>query len=371
MYPDGMEKDNPYPKRCEPILSPATQKTVLHQISVKMKRAARWAIVLTAVFCLTSPISIASQAAAAETLRIGVQKTGTFAWELAIIKANSLDAATGFDIAISELASPEAGKIALIGGSVDIILTDWLWVARERGLGAKMVFAPYSSALGAVMVPAASPIRGLDDLRGKTLAVAGGPLDKSWLLLQGLAETANLHLKAQATIVYGSPALLYAKTADGETDANLNFWNFCVALEARGYRRMIGMDEVERRLGAKGPVAMVGYVFDERLAQHHAAALASFFKIVRDAKDRLARSDADWVKIGREINASGPRELELYRKAYVDGIPRRSIEAEADDAKALYRVLAKIGGAELVGPALELDPDVFYRGPASQAPTEN
>jgi len=35
----------------------------------------------------------------------------------------------------------------------DIIVSDWLWVSRERGLGAKLTFYPYSSALGAVMVP--------------------------------------------------------------------------------------------------------------------------------------------------------------------------------------------------------------------------
>ncbi|MEJ0096033.1 MAG: ABC transporter substrate-binding protein [Methylocella sp.] len=366
MYPDGMKKGNPKTKGSPAISNSARQKRHWRRGSLKASRG----VVLAVIFCLTLPMAVANRAAA-ETLRLGVQKTGTFALELAIIKANGLDAAAGLDIVISELASPEAGKIALIGGSVDLMLTDWLWVARERALGAKYVFAPYSSALGAVMVPAASPIRKLDDLRGKTLAVAGGQLDKSWLLLRALAETANLDLKAQANIVYGAPALLYAKTADGEIDASLNYWNFCVALEARGFRRLIGMDEVERRLGAKGPVAMVGYVFDEKLAQNHAAALASFFKIVRDAKDSLAHSDADWVKIGREINVSDPKELELYRKAYVEGIPRRSIEAEAEDASALYRVLAKIGGPELVGPALTLDPSVFYRGAAPQAPAEN
>ncbi len=63
-----------------------------------------------------------------------------------------------------ELASPEAGKIALRGGSADVIVSDWLWVSRERQLGAKLTFYPYSNALGAVMVPDASPIKTLADL---------------------------------------------------------------------------------------------------------------------------------------------------------------------------------------------------------------
>ena len=35
----------------------------------------------------------------------------------------------------------------------DVIVSDWLWVGRERTLGDDLVFYPYSSALGAVMVP--------------------------------------------------------------------------------------------------------------------------------------------------------------------------------------------------------------------------
>ena len=117
-----------------------------------------------------------------------MQKTGTFAWELAVIRAHGLDSRPISRSRLLELASPEAGKIALRAGSADIIVSDWLWVSRERALGAKLTFYPYSSALGAVMVPAASPIQTLADLKGRKLAVAGGPIDKSWLLLQACAE---------------------------------------------------------------------------------------------------------------------------------------------------------------------------------------
>src|SRR6266581_3643419 len=169
---------------------------------------------------------------AAETIRIAVQKTGTFAWELAVIRAHGLDSQANLTIEVSELASPEAGKIALRSGTADIILSDWLWVSRERSLGAKLTFYPYSSALGAVMVPASSPLRSVADLKGRKLAVAGGPIDKSWLLLQARAKQDGVDLKSASTIVYGAPPLLAAKMLDGEMDATINFWNFCAALEA-------------------------------------------------------------------------------------------------------------------------------------------
>ncbi|MGH6858082.1 MAG: ABC transporter substrate-binding protein [Methylocella sp.] len=301
------------------------------------------------------------EAGAAEKLRLGVQKTGTFAWELAIINERGLDRKAGLDLEVTELASPEAAKIALMGGAADMILGDWLWVARQRNLDRRLVFAPYSTALGAVMVPAASPIEDLAGLKGKNIAVAGGPLDKSWLLLQALAKESGQDIAAQANIIYGAPTLLYQKAANGELDATLNYWNFCVALESRGFRRLIGMDEVERRLGAKGPVAMVGYVFSEEFARTHAAALSQFFKIAAEARDILTHSGADWEKIAQQIGIAGKAELALYRQTYIDGIPRRPVAEEVADARALYRILARIGGPDLVGNAKEFDEGIFYQ----------
>jgi NitT/TauT family transport system substrate-binding protein len=160
---------------------------------------------------------------AAEVIRVAVQKTGTFAWELAVMRAHGLDADANLSIQVVELASPEASKIALRAGNADIMVSDWLWVSRERELGAKLTFYPYSSALGAVMVPGASAIRTLADLKGHKLAVAGGPIDKSWLLLQAWSKQDGIDLKSEATIVYGAPPLLTAKTLSGEMDATVNY----------------------------------------------------------------------------------------------------------------------------------------------------
>ena len=171
----------------------------------------------------------------AETVRVAVQKTGTFAWELAVIRAHGLDKQANLSVQVVELASPEAGKIALRAGNADIIVSDWLWVSRERTLGAKLTFYPYSSALGAVMVPASSPIRTLADLKGRKLAVAGGPIDKNWLLLQAWLKQDGIDLKSEATIAYGAPPLLTAKTLERRNGCALNYWNFCAVAGGKGF----------------------------------------------------------------------------------------------------------------------------------------
>src|ERR1700731_1142091 len=106
-------------------------------------------------------------------------KRPELAWELDVIKRHGIERKLDLIIDTLELASTEAGKVALKGGSVDLILSDWLWVARERSLGDTLVFYPASTALGAVMTPAQSSIRSVLDLKDKKLAIAGGPLDKS------------------------------------------------------------------------------------------------------------------------------------------------------------------------------------------------
>jgi NitT/TauT family transport system substrate-binding protein len=45
---------------------------------------------------------------------------------------------------------------------------------------------------------------------------------------------------------------------------------------------------------------------------------------------------------------------------------RRPIAEEEADARALYLVLAEIGGTELVGPARELAAGTFYRPAAGE-----
>src|SRR6202158_1621165 len=298
---------------------------------------------------------------AADTIRLAVQKTGTVAWELAVIRAHGLDKEAGLTIEVAALASPEAGKIALRGGSADVIVSDWLWVSRERALGAKLTIYPYSSALGAVMVAASSPIRTFADLKGRKLAVAGGPIDKNWLLLQASMKQDGIDLKSESTIVYGAPPLLAAKMLSGEMDATVNYWNFCAALEAKGFRRLAGIEDLLPKLGAKGRTAMIGYVFDEEWGRANREAVTRFIAMTRGAKEILATSDAEWEKIAPLTGAADAATLRAYRDRYREGIPRRPIADEEADARVLYRVLAAIGGREIVGRARETDPGTFYR----------
>jgi NitT/TauT family transport system substrate-binding protein len=249
-----------------------------------------------------------------------------------------------------------------------VILSDWLWVARERSLGRDLLFSPHSTALGAVMAKDAKSFTQPSDFIGKKLGVAGGPLDKSWLLLQAWALKKGVDLKAQATLVFGAPPLLAEKLAQGELDAALEFWTFCARLEARGFARAVDMADVERELGARGPVIITGYVFTPVYAAQHGAALNRFLVMMTEARKQLAGDEALFAKIAPSTGpllagAPDAATLAIFRRAYRAGLPDRPLEEYQTDAAALYKVLAQIGGPQLVGPATELDPKIFFSAP--------
>lgn len=295
-------------------------------------------------------------------VRVGVLKFGTVNWELKSMQHHGLDKANGFSLEIVPFAGGDATRIALLGGEVDVIVSDWLWVSRQRADGRTFSFVPYSSSVGAIMVPGDSELRTLGDLVGKTIGVAGGPLDKSWLLLQGMAQQDHkIDLAADNDIVFGAPPLLAEKARDGELDAVLNYWHYCARLEADGFRRLISAEDAANALGSTGPVSAIGYVFDEQWAASHPA--AAFVKASRETKQILLESDEEWQRLAESgAIKDGPDALKVLRDRFREGIPARSLVEEVLDAGVIYGVLAQLGGKKLVGDSATLADGTYWLG---------
>jgi NitT/TauT family transport system substrate-binding protein len=316
-------------------------------------------------FLLCALASVAVGHAAESKVKIGVLKFGTVSWALDTIQANGLDKAEGIELDIVPLASTQATTVGLQGGGVDIIASDWLWVSRERNSGGNFTFSPFTTALGAIMVPPNSPIKTLGDLKGKKLGVAGGPLDKSWLLIVAYSlRTARLDLRTETRQEYGAPPLLNERAKQGQIDAVLNFWPYAARLEAEGFTQLIGLEEVVRELGAKGEVAMVGYVFSEDWATQNLQGVQGFLRAARKADDLLATSDEEWNRLKPLMGENDPTfteaTFEALRRRYREGIPERSVAESEADAKVLYQFLRELGGDKLVGPGSELAPGTFW-----------
>lgn len=319
--------------------------------------------VIVGALALAGLAPLAARAQAQGTLRLGVLQFGTVSWELDVIRHHGLDAKHGFTLEVQPFGQNEAADVALMGGAVDGIVEDWLWVSRQRADGAMVTFLPYSSAVGALMVRPDRGIATLADLAGKKVGVAGGPLDKSWLILQGYAQAKHgMDLKAAVEPVFGAPPLLSEKLRSGELDGVVSYWHFCARLEADGFPQLIAVSEAQEGLGVPATAPQLGYVFKQELADTRPDLLRGFAAASREAKQILASGDAEWQRIRPLTRAESDAVLAALQRRFVAGIVPHWGPAEQEQAAALYLVLARLGGEKLVGPSPELAPGTFWPG---------
>ena len=247
--------------------------------------------------CVVLSAAVLSSAVAAEraVLRVGILQFGTVSWELDVMQRHGFAEREGIEVRLVPLALKDAANVAIQGGEVDIIANDWIWVSRMRSEGSDYAFAPYSQAVGGISVRPDAGVTQFADLKGKRLGVAGGALDKSWLLLRAYArrtvgEDAATFLRPQ----FAAPPLLNELVMRGELPAAMNFWHYTARLSAAGMKELITMPQILAGLGIEDELPLVGWVFRERWAKDNAAAIAGFLRASDAAKALMLESDAVW-----------------------------------------------------------------------------
>lgn len=293
------------------------------------------------------------------TIRIGVQAGGTVEWELSALPA---DSAADFKIKVHPVATAEAGKIALQSGAVDMIVSDWIWVSSLRAQGQDFTFYPYSSTAGALVVPENSPIHTVKDLNGKHLGIAGGELDKNWLLLQALAQKEGVDLNKTVEKTFGAPPLISEQLKQNRVDAALTYWHFAARLEATGYRQIIDGRGILKGLGIEENVPSLGYVFKQSWASSHSSAVNNFFKASAQAKKQLCTDDTAWKKVIPLTKADDAATQNLLRQRYCDGSVEQWGDKERQAAARIYTLLKAASNSQLTGKSDTLQAGTFWSG---------
>lgn len=306
----------------------------------------------------------ASVANAAEhAVRLGILQFGTVGWEVDVIAEHDLAGREGVDLRVVPLASTQSAAVALQGGAVDVIVSDWIWVARQRHEGRRYTFVPYSLMVGSLLVDPKLGIEDLAGLRGRKVGVAGGPVDKSWLLLRAYSrQTVGEDLANIVEPTFGAPPLLNELARRGDLAAVLNYWHFAARLRAGGMTELVRIDEVLRALGIEQAVPLLGWVFDEDWANENADTVRAFLRADYAAKHLLLASDEEWRRLRPRLKADDDATATALRDTWRDGVPAAFGAAERDAAARLFEVLVREGGSELVGESRVLPPGTFWDG---------
>ena len=304
-----------------------------------------WALLFAVLLCC----GVSVHAEQLSALRIGVLKFGTVSWELDVMRRRGLDRANGFLLEPTEFAGKDGAAVALQGGNVDVILTDWFWVAARRALGGSFTFAPHSHATGGLMVRSDAGIKAIADLKGRKIGIAGGPIDKSWLVLRAYAKKlAGLDLTRDAEPVFAAPPLLNEILKRGELPAAVNFWQYNARLPERDYFELVRVEDMLPALGVAPETPLLGWAFAESWAAKNPDLIRGFLAAATQARERLAGSEEEWRAVAPLVRADNPEMLDRTRQAYLRGVQDVGVGPSDPIAAAqrLLDLLLGFGGIE-------------------------
>ncbi len=314
-----------------------------------------WTIAVALLGLFASPLT----AQELPTIRAAVLKVGTVNWELATIVENGLDKKYGFQLSVMPYADNGATRVAVEGDEADMAVADWIWVARQRAAGKGYVFVPYSKAVGGVMVPADSAATTLEDLIGGKVGIAGGPLDKSWLILRAYAQQEyGLDLKSETEQVFGAPPLIFKTGLKGDYAGVINFWHFTAKLKASGMRQLLSVQDAGQALGLDTNTPLLGYYFKDSFLTQHPDLAQAFYNASREAKEMLGSNPAAWEAIRPRMNAKTDTQFDQLKRDWIAGIPARA-PMDTNAAGQILTLMHDLGGDALVGDAKTVPPGLF------------
>ena len=204
-----------------------------------------------------------------------------------------------------------------------------------------------------------SPAQSLKDLAGKKIGIAGGPVDKSWLILQAYAEQEyGMSLAEGTEQVFGAPPLIFKSALSGETDAAINFWHFLAKMKAGGMRELISVADASKALGLNPDIPLLGYVMKESFIAENPGIAKALYNASRASKDLLAADDSAWEPLRDRMNVKSDAQYETLRTDFRAGIPNAEA-VDVESAAKFLALMAVLGGEKLVGSATTLPDGLF------------
>jgi len=319
-------------------------------------------LLLLIIFCFSCIQATANTYTDLPKIRVGVLKYGTVNWEIAVIKHYQLDKKYNFNLEVMPLSNKNASAVALQSKAVDIILGDWLWVNRQRFNDKNYTLVPTSIASGGLYVTGDSTAKSLHDLTQAKIGVAGGSVDKNWLLLQSYAQKKHqLNIKDNAEIVFATPPLLNRLMQRNDVDAAINFWHYNARLSANGFRLLVSVPEMLAEFGITNKVPLLGWVFEQEWAVKHNEKLSGFLQASNEAKQLLLLCDDEWQRIRPLTKAENDKVFIALKNEYKTRLLHKFGAEEIKASKQVFAILAEQGGRNLVGKATALAEGTFWK----------
>jgi NitT/TauT family transport system substrate-binding protein len=300
------------------------------------------------------------------TLRAAFEATGSPSWIMQAIRRRGLDHRHGFELELNlggdaVRHSLQATEALLAAGATDLIDTDWLSIARMRrdGLRVQAVF-PYGRIMGGIVVPAASKISDLSQLKGRRIGVVRR-LDKNWLVMRAAClqwHGIDLQLEAQVGEA-GSKTMLLDWLEWGEVDAAVLYWHLIPRLTAGGHFRQLHdvLDLVCAISGVDPPTTF--FVCREEFIAAKGELLRAFVAAYCDAVGWLREDARAWMAAVKGVDFGNAEGMQALRASWQRRVCNSWSPEDFHALTALFARLKDIGGADAVAGIEAIEPEIF------------
>lgn len=297
-------------------------------------------------------------------LTLALQGTGTAKWEIAAMQELGLDKKHHLELTVNDVADSPAGQVALQAKAAEVILSDFVWVNLQRHQGNMVTMVPHSLAVGGLMVDPKAGISSIADLKGKTFAVSGSPVDKSFVILAAdYKKQTGGTLIDDADVKFGAPPLVNELLVDGKAQADLNLWNWAARAKVAGMTQLTSVPDLFKDLGVSKTPPLLGWTFFDDVAKEKKKEIVAFLEASFETKQALLTDDALWDKIRPVMNVKDDDALfKQLRDDYRAGIVSSYVYSDMEPAKQAFALMAQFGGKDVVGDVTNLDDGTFWKG---------
>lgn len=316
-------------------------------------------LLFSSIVLFVSPLLSAQEETRTQlpTLKVSVIAWGTVNWELQHIKLAQLDHKNGYNLVIDRVASLSAARIAITAGNTDFIVSDWLWASERNVKGANLRFIPFSKQVGSIIAAQGKHISSYSSLKGKRVGIAGGPMNKGWVLMRAAAKKQGVDLQQEAKIQFGAAPLLSQAMKNGQLDMLATFWHYGARLEAEGYQKLYSLKTIMRDLGLKSNVPMLGYLYEAKLEDQHPDLVSAFYESIKAAKAQLAVDNVAWQTLRPVMRSENDKIFQALMAGYRSGIPDELNQQQITDAVNFYKIIDDL---KPYPTGLALNPELFH-----------
>lgn len=242
-------------------------------------------------------------------------------------------AKAGLDVEVNWARGGSETVQAVIAGNADIAYspgTNAVLAAAMRGAKIKIVGAQFTGQAGAFFyVPAASPIKSISDLNGKTVAYPrpGGAMES---LILALKNDNNLSLRPVAT---GAMDATHTMVMTGQIDVGYAVVpSFLDKVEDGTIRVLLSSDQIPSQQHLTGRVNIASTEF---LAKRRDVA-KRFFEVldrcIDDAYADLPASTKPYAAMNRIDDAVARRAVDFYKREYMAFGPLQGLDTTVAQA---------------------------------------